>query len=78
MTQIAIKKQIADIHKATASATKSPSAALKFLKEAVIDHFLPKSKTVSIIKIAAKRYLCHINSSYFPPFIASPGLNNLA
>lgn len=55
MTQIAIKKQIADIHKATASATKSPSAALKFLKEAGIIHQLPKSKTSSTHKVPAKR-----------------------
>jgi hypothetical protein len=39
MTQIAIKQQIADIHTATAKATKSPSAALKFLRDAgIIDH----------------------------------------
>ena len=55
MTQIAIKKQIADIHKATTSATKSPSAALKFLKEAGIIQKLPKVKTANSIKIAAKR-----------------------
>ena len=55
MIQIAIKKQISDIHKATASATKSPSAALKFLKEAGIIHQLPKSKIGSANKVAAKR-----------------------
>ena len=55
MTQIAIKKQIADIHKATASATKSPSAALKFLRDAGIIQQAPKSKTGSTIKVASKR-----------------------
>jgi|APCry1669190731_1035312.scaffolds.fasta_scaffold45317_2 hypothetical protein len=55
MTQIAIKQQIADIHKATASATKSPSAALKFLKDAGIIQQLPKSKTASSNKVVAKK-----------------------
>ena len=45
MTQIAIKQLIADIHIATAKATKSQSAALKFLKEAGILQNLSANKT---------------------------------
>jgi hypothetical protein len=55
MTQIAIKKQIADIHTATAKATKSQSAALKFLKDAGIIQQLPKSKTGTSYKVIGKR-----------------------
>lgn len=56
MTQIAIKQQIAAIHKATANATKSPSAALKFLKEAGIIKDLPHSKTAaSASKLISKK-----------------------
>ena len=51
MTQIAIKQQIADIHKATASATRSQSAALKFLKEAGIIQQLPKQRWLLLIKL---------------------------
>ena len=54
MTQIAIKQQIADIQKATASATKSPSAALKFLKEAGIIQNISKS-TASTVRVVAKK-----------------------
>lgn len=45
MTQIAIKQQIADIHTATAKATKSPSTALKFLRDAGIIENPSKLKT---------------------------------
>ncbi len=56
MTQIAIKKQIADIHTATAKATKSQSAALKFLKDAgIIQQLPPKSKTSTSYKVIGKR-----------------------
>lgn len=56
MTQIAIKQQIADIHKATASATRSPSAALKFLKEAGIIQNISKSKPIeSTVRVVAKK-----------------------
>ena len=57
MTQIAIKQQIADIHTATAKATKSPSAALKFLNAAGIIQQSPKSKKVDTVKVLAKRKL---------------------
>jgi hypothetical protein len=55
MTQHAIKQQIADIHTATARATKSLTAALKFLKAAGIIQQLPKSKTSSLKSILAKK-----------------------
>lgn len=56
MTQIAIKQQIADIQKATASATRSPSAALKFLKEAGIIQNISKSKPIeSTVRVVAKK-----------------------
>lgn len=56
MTQIAIKQQIADIQKATASATKSPSAALKFLKEAGILQNTSHSKSLaSSSRVVAKK-----------------------
>lgn len=55
MTQIAIKQQIADIQKATASATKSPSAALKFLKEAGIIQNISESKASSVRVVAKKK-----------------------
>lgn len=55
MTEIAIKQQIADIHKATANATKSPSAALKFLKDAGIIQEMPKTKPASSNKTVTKK-----------------------
>ena len=56
MTQIAIKQQIADIHTATARATKSQFTALKFLRDAgIIDH-LPKVKSsIAIVHKAIKK-----------------------
>ncbi len=47
MTPIAIKQQIADIQKATEIATKSQSAAIKFLKEAGILQNLSLSKSAA-------------------------------
>ncbi len=54
MTQIAIKQLIADISTATAKATKSKSAALKFLKEAGIGMDTSKSSSFSSRKAAKK------------------------
>jgi hypothetical protein len=55
MTQLAIKQQIADIHTATTRATKSPTAALKFLRDAGIIQQLPKSKKNSVKSVLAKK-----------------------
>lgn len=50
MTQVAIKKQIADIKKATANATKSRRAALNFLEQAGILQTLTKANTTTTPK----------------------------
>ena len=56
MTQIEIRQQIADIQKATENATKSQSAALKFLKEAGILQNLSISKSAaSSAKVVRKK-----------------------
>jgi hypothetical protein len=55
MTRIAIEEQIAVIRSATAKATKSKKAALKFMKDAGIGPFSPKIRPTTTPRKSPKK-----------------------